>query len=285
MATPATAPTVLITGCSDGGLGAALAEAFARRGFHVLATLRDPAKAAALASPPGRIEVLPLDVTDTASIASCAAAVATKTGGRLDVLVNNAGSMFIMPLLDTDVAEGKRLFDVNVWGMLAVTQAFAPMLVRARGVMLNIASIAGAVRMAWQGVYNSSKASARWISETLRIEMQGLGVRVITAMVGEVETNIYQNARAPPSLPPSSYYASIKDLIFQQGTGQMQNENEKASVTAENLVRDVLSGRDGHVWRGGVAGRAKYLHWMLPERFFEWFLHSSRGVYQVQPPK
>lgn len=135
------------------------------------------------------------------------------------------------------------------------------------------------------GIYNSSKASARWISETLRIEMQGLGVRVITAMVGEVETNIYRNARAPPSLPPSSYYTSIKDLIFQQGTGQMQKENEKASVTAENLVRDVLSGRDGHVWRGGVAGRAKYLHWMVPERLFEWFLHSSRGIYQVEPPK
>jgi 1-acylglycerone phosphate reductase len=136
-----------------------------------------------------------------------------------------------------------------------------------------------------QGIYNSSKASARWISETLRIEMQGLGVRVITAMIGEVETNIYQNARTPPSLPASSYYTSIKDLIFQQGTGQMQQENEKGSVTAENLVRDVLSGRDGHVWRGGVAGRAKYFHWMLPERLFEWFLHSSRGVYQVQPPK
>jgi len=155
MASPATTPTVLITGCSDGGLGAALAEAFARRGFHVLATLRDPSKAPVLASRPGLIDVLPLDVTDTTSIASCAVAVATKTGGLLDVLVNNAGSMFIMPLLDTDVAESKRLFDVNVWGMLAVTQAFASMLVRSRGVVLNIASIAGAVRMAWQGALRS----------------------------------------------------------------------------------------------------------------------------------
>ncbi|KAK4244510.1 hypothetical protein C7999DRAFT_43825 [Corynascus novoguineensis] len=285
MAPPANTPTVLITGCSDGGLGAALAEAFARRGFRVLATLRDPAKAGGLAKhPSGRIEVLPLDVTDTTSIASCAAKVSAQTGGRLDILVNNAGSMFVMPLLDSDLAECKRLFDVNVWGLLAVTQAFAPMLVRSRGVVLNIASIAGAVRLAWQGIYNSSKAAARWLSETLRIEMQGLGVRVVTAMVGEVETNIYRNARAPPSLPPSSYYSAIKDLIFRQGTGQMQVENEPASVTAENLVRDVLGGRDGHVWRGGVAGRAKYFHWVLPERLFEWFLHSSRGVYQVQPP-
>lgn len=114
--------------------------------------------------------------------------------------------------------------------------------------------------------------------------MQGLGVRVITAMVGEVETKIYDNALISPSLPPSSYYKSIKQLIFQQGTGVMQVENEKAEVTAENLVKDVLSGRNGHVWRGGVAGRAKYFHWILPERFFEWFLHSSRGVYEVVPP-
>lgn len=134
------------------------------------------------------------------------------------------------------------------------------------------------------GVYNSSKASSRWISETLRIELQGLGVRVITAMVGEVETKIYDNARATPTTPAGSFYTAIKDIIFQQGTGEMQKENEKAEVTAENLVRDVLSGKDGHVWRGGVAGRAKYLHWMLPERFFERFLHANRGVYQLTPP-
>lgn len=114
--------------------------------------------------------------------------------------------------------------------------------------------------------------------------MQPLGVRVLTAMVGEVETKIYTNASALPSLPKSSYYTSIKDLIFQQGTGQMQKENEKAEITAENLVRDVLSGRDGHVWRGGVAGRAKYASWLMPERLFERLLHSSRGVYKVKAP-
>lgn len=114
--------------------------------------------------------------------------------------------------------------------------------------------------------------------------MKGLGVRVITAMVGEVETKIYDNAIIPPSLPTTSYYASIKNLIFQQGTGQMQNENEKAEITAENLVTDVLSGKDGHVWRGGVAGRAKYLHWILPERLFERMLHNTRGVYEVRAP-
>ncbi|KAF3055678.1 NADPH-dependent 1-acyldihydroxyacetone phosphate reductase [Daldinia childiae] len=279
-----TKKTVLITGCSEGSLGAALALAFAKRDFHVFATLRNPAKAGPLASHPN-IEILSLEVTNAQSISSCAAEVGKKTDGSLDILVNNAGVMFAMPLLDTSIEESKKLFDVNVWGMLAVTQAFAPMLVRSKGVILNIASIAGAVRMAWQGVYNSSKACVRWFSETLRIEMQGLDVRVITAMIGEVETKIYDNAgQTDRALPTSSYYKSIKHLIFQQASGEMQVENEKAEVTAESLVRDVLSGRDGHVWRGGVAGRAKYFHWMLPERLFEWALHVHRGVYQVRAP-
>ena len=70
------------------------------------------------------------------------------------MLVNNAGSMFVMPLLDTDIGEAKKMYDVNVWGLLSVTQGFAGMLVRSKGVVLNIASIAGAVRMAWQGEFS-----------------------------------------------------------------------------------------------------------------------------------
>ena len=151
MTSIATKRTVLITGCSDGSLGAALALCFARQYFRVFATLRDPAKAGpSLASHPN-VEILPLEVTSSESVSACAAAVEKRTGGRLDVLVNNAGCMFVMPLLDTSIEESRKLFDVNVWGLLAVTQAFAPMLGRSKGVVLNIASIAGAVRMAWQG--------------------------------------------------------------------------------------------------------------------------------------
>ncbi|KAH0377665.1 hypothetical protein KCU92_g9112, partial [Aureobasidium melanogenum] len=275
--------TALVTGCSEGGLGASLALAFARHNFRVFATLREPAKAGNSLSSHPDIQILPLEVTNSSSIASCASMVERETGGTLDVLVNNAGMMFVMPLLDTSIEESKKLYSVNVWGLLAVTQAFAPMLVKSQGTILNIASIAGAVRMAWQGIYNSSKASARWLSETLRIEMQPLGVRVITAMVGEVETKIYANGGVSPTLPATSFYISIKDIIFKQGMGQLQAENEDPEVTAENLVKDVLSGRNGHVWRGGVAGRAKYASWLMPERLFEWLLHSSRGVYDIKP--
>ena len=145
--------SVLITGCSDGSLGAALSLRFVRHNFHVIPILRNPAKAGSLASHPD-IEILSLKVTSSPSIAFCAAIVEKKTGVGLDILVNNAGIMFVMPLLDTNIEESKKMYDVNVWGLLAVTQAFAPMLVRSKAVMLNIAGIAGAVRMAWQGSFS-----------------------------------------------------------------------------------------------------------------------------------
>lgn len=142
--------TALITGCSEGGLGAELAKNFQKQGFHVFATLRTPEKAASLKDE--HIEVLPLDVTSSESVSQCADLVRSKTGGSLDVLVNNAGVILMAPLLDTSIPDGKKVFDVHVWGTLAVTQAFAPMLIEAKGVVLNICSIAAAIRLAWQGM-------------------------------------------------------------------------------------------------------------------------------------
>lgn len=143
--------TVLVTGCSPGGLGYALAEAFANKGYFVFATLRDPTKAISLARE--TIQVLPLEVTSQQSIDACFNHVRAATEGRgLDVLVNNAGVGYVMPLLDTSIEESKKLFEVNVWGMLSVTQKFAPLVIEAKGTVLNISSLAGAVRMAWQGV-------------------------------------------------------------------------------------------------------------------------------------
>ena len=149
--------TVLITGCSTGGIGWAMAKNFHQRGFYVFATARNPSKAADLAKL-GDIEILELDVTVPQTIANCKEIVAKRTGGSLDVLVNNAGVEFNSPLLDTDLAEAKRLYDVNVWGLLAMVQAFAPLLIKAKGVVFNQSSIDGALNMVWAG--RSPSASA-----------------------------------------------------------------------------------------------------------------------------
>lgn len=144
--------TVLITGCSEGGLGAALARAFQEQGYHVFATLRNPAKAGLLAGEHGtNIDVLPLDTTSKESIDACLETVREKTDGKLDILVNNAGIGNTMPLLHASIEEAKLMYDVNVWGTLSVAQAFSPLLLKSKGVIMNICSIVGAANVAWQG--------------------------------------------------------------------------------------------------------------------------------------
>ena len=64
--------------------------------------------------------------------------------------------------------------------------------------------------------------------------------------------------------------------------GQMAKENEEVELIAKNLVSDVFKGRDGYVWRGGMGGRVKHFHWILPEWFFKCCLRASRGVYQFK---
>ena len=148
--TTITKKTVLITGCSPNGIGNAMVKQFRQHNYHVFATLRDISKAGDLAQLDD-IDVIELDVTEPKSIQRCKEIVTKRANGHLDVLVNNAGIEFNAPLMDTDIGEAKKLFDVNVWGPLLVTQMFAPLLVEAKGVVFNQSSIDGSLNMAWAG--------------------------------------------------------------------------------------------------------------------------------------
>ena len=176
--------TVLITGCSTGGIGHGLAIEFARRGLHVFATARSPAKMSDLEKT-SNITLLTLDVTSPTSIAEAVTAVKTHTGGTLDYLVNNSGSVYAMPLLDADISAAKSMFDVNLWGVVAVTQAFAPLLMASQGMIVNISSVAAVMRAPWLSLYSASKAAGDLMGEILRTEMQPFGVKVMTVVTGD----------------------------------------------------------------------------------------------------
>jgi NADP-dependent 3-hydroxy acid dehydrogenase YdfG len=115
----------------------------------VLATVRSASKGTYLREVPG-IEVLTLDVSDAASVATLAAELQLR-GGRLDVLVNNAGRGLAGPLLEADLDAAKKLYDTNVWGLLAVTQACAPFVIAAQGTVVNMSSVGAIVPLPWIG--------------------------------------------------------------------------------------------------------------------------------------
>ena len=147
--------SVLITGCSAGGIGAALAEVFHEKGYHVFATARNQSKISRTLSNAANVTILTLDVVSSESITAAAESVKRETGGRLDVLVNNSGGGTFVPALDLSIEEGKKLFDLNFWAPFAMLQAFAPLLIEAKGCIVNNTSASAYVPMAF-----GSKCSA-----------------------------------------------------------------------------------------------------------------------------
>jgi len=136
---------VLISGCSS-GIGLALAREFASRGCKVFATARKPAVIENLKKE--GMETAALDVTDQKSIDACVAEVMAKAG-RIDVLVNNAGYALIGPVIDLSIDDLRRQFETNVIGLVALTGAVAPhMIKQGSGLIVNMASVSRHLRHA-----------------------------------------------------------------------------------------------------------------------------------------
>jgi NAD(P)-dependent dehydrogenase (short-subunit alcohol dehydrogenase family) len=172
---------VLITGVSPGGLGDALTtELLKRTNIHVLASGLEIGHLAHLPKH-DRISKLQLDVTSPSSISAAVAVVASITNGCLHYLINNAGYGYMMPLLDAEAQAVKQNFEVNVFGLLAVTQAFFPLLRESKGTVVNqcsIASLAGA-RQPYIGTYCATKAALASLNDTMRVEFAPFGVKVM----------------------------------------------------------------------------------------------------------
>src|ERR1700712_343874 len=122
-----------------------------------------------------------MDVTSPPQIAAAVQAVRDATGGKLDILVNNTGAFNLMAAADQRIEEAKALYDVNVFGLLAVTQAFLPLLLAvgdgSGGMVANVSSVAAVMSPVFQVAYASSKAAVSSMSHTMRKEFAPLGVR------------------------------------------------------------------------------------------------------------
>ena len=159
--------TAVVTGASS-GIGAATARSLAAAGFHVFCAARRSERVEALAA-----EIRGTPVTCDVTSESDVAALAALVGPRLDVLVNNAGGAFgANPVAEADVDEWRRMYDVNVIGLVNVTKALLPALVATgAGVILNVGSTAGRVAYEGGGGYTAAKHGTQVVSETLRLEL------------------------------------------------------------------------------------------------------------------
>lgn len=182
-------PVVVITGVSS-GIGRTAAEQFAGRGCRVFGSVRNPATAQAI---PG-VELIHLDIRDEASIRQSIEHVIAEAG-RIDVLVNNAGTTLLGATEETAIDEAQALFDTNVFGVLRVTQAVLPqMRKQSAGRIVNVSSVLGFLPAPYMGLYSASKHAVEGLSETLDHEVRRFGIRVALVEPSFTKTSLDLNA-------------------------------------------------------------------------------------------
>eukprot|EP01018_Ginkgo_biloba_P004075 Gb_33040 [translate_table: standard] len=158
---------VLITGCTIGGIGHALAVAFAQRKCQVVATSRSLTSMEGL-DKHTQVHLLDLDVLSDESVADTVQTVMDKYG-RIDILVNNAGVHCVGPLVELPLSVMENTFNTNVYGPMRLIRAVVPHMVsQARGKIVNVGSVSALAPGPWAGVYSASKAAIHALSDSLR---------------------------------------------------------------------------------------------------------------------
>ncbi len=235
--------TWLITGCSEGGIGAGIARAVLRRGYNAVVTARSVSKVEGIVKDfPDTALAVALDVTDKDSIRAAVTA-ATEKFGRIDVLVNNAGYCYRSSVEEADRAGVDRMFETNFFGPVALIQAVLPgMRARHSGAIVNVSSI-GAVRTgAASGYYAATKAAMELMSEGLAAEVKPLGIRVMIVEPGAFRTHFYDSSLKGAAMTIGDYADTAWKRSPENAVNQKQQPGDPEK--AGDVLIDALERED-----------------------------------------
>jgi NAD(P)-dependent dehydrogenase (short-subunit alcohol dehydrogenase family) len=265
-------PVAIVTGASS-GIGEATARRLADADYTVYAVARRLDRLQPLVS--NGIRVAVADVTDDASLVSLVDAVMTETG-RIDVLVNNAGYGSYGALEDVPMAEGRRQFEVNVFGLARLIQLVLPhMRQRRDGCIVNISSIGGKIWEPLGSWYHATKFAVEGLSDSLRIELAPFGIKVVIIEPGSIRTE--WGDIAAEGLEAVSGGGPYRDQVKAVSRALRAADHSRVAsgpeVVAAAVVRAVQSSRPRT--RYPVGGGARLMvtaQAVLPDRGFDRFI-------------
>jgi NAD(P)-dependent dehydrogenase (short-subunit alcohol dehydrogenase family) len=269
---------VLITGASS-GIGRAAARRFAARGWRVWASMRRPDQGQSLrdeaAEKGWTLETPRLDVTSDAEVEAVVAALLASTGGRLDLLVNNAGYYAYGALEDTSPDELRAQLETNVIGAHRLVRAVLPaMRARRSGRVIFLGSLSGLVVLPMVGPYHASKWAIEALAEALRYEVRAFGIEVVLVEPGPYRTGLHDNQRlAEGARQASSPYAALLASYERQAralgradVAGLVDVIERAATVRHPALRWPV---------GPSAFSAAYLRRLVPDRFYEWLIRRA----------
>lgn len=278
--------SVVVTGASS-GIGKASVTSLVKSGWQVFATVRKLSDGERLQSKLGSslIPVI-LDVTDASSMAAAAEQVSSQLqGGGLDGLVNVAGIGMVRPVAYVSGSDLRGVFDINVFGQIAVTQAFLPELRRASGRIVNISSIGAHVAIPFGGLINASKAAFGMFSDTLRMELRPFGIRVATVEPAAIATPAVEKTLGDieaviATLPPDGA-AQYGDMLreFARRAYVREMNGSSPDVVAAAVYHALTAKRPRARYRVGKHSRIlTALPKVLPDALLEHLLMRVAGM-------
>lgn len=277
---------VVITGAST-GIGAACALHLDGLGFHVFAGVRKMEDGEALRSRGStRLTPLLLDVTDEKSIRNAVALVESRVGAAgLFGLVNNAGVAVAGPLEAVSIPDLRRQMEINVIGQVAVTQAFLPLIRKARGRIVNMGSIAGRATMPLMGPYSASKFALEALTDALRLELQPWGIRVSIVEPGAIATPIWEkskrDAEALKAMSPAGLTELYREAIaaVERAVAQAAQRAIPPDEVARAVEHALLAPRPKTRYLVGTDAKIRALMVkLLPDRLADWVLTRIIGL-------
>jgi len=274
-ATNVTKKIALITGASS-GIGEATAQRLLADGYVVYAAARRLERMQALGAMGARL--LPLDLTDDASIVAAVDAI-QRSEGRLDVLVNNAGYGSYGALEDVPLDEGRRQFEVNVFGLARLIQLSTPMMrAQGSGCIVNITSIGGKMHEPMGTWYHATKFAVEGLSDCLRMELAPFGINVVIVEPGAIRTE-WTGIAKESLLRQSGHTAYAEQAVaharlFESGeTSKMVSEPD---VVAKTISRALRARRPRTRYAtGGGAHVILFLRRILSDRAFDGLMRMA----------
>ena len=264
---------VVVTGTST-GIGAATALHLARNGFHVFGGVRRAEDGEAVrARAPDRLTPLIIEVTDESTISAAAATVTDVVGDRgLAGLVNNAGIAKPAPIELQPMADFRTQLEVNLFGPVAMIQAFLPLIRNGGGRIVNVGSIGGLLVLPLNGAYSASKFGIRAISDALRLELRQWGIRVSLIEVAPVKTAIFGKTYAEldaleRKLGKTGYGRYEQQIAaVRKATEEAAADADSPAVIAKSILHALTSDKPKTRYLVGHGGKQVALAAALPDQ-------------------